>query len=302
MRKRKAISELGESSSPTDENDTENSEINFKMESNIELDYKQQENGQKVTPILEQERFLPMSNVGRIMKRVLPQEGKLSKEAKECMQECITEFLQFITSEASDKCASEKRKTITGEDLLFSFAKLGFDEYVEPLRVFLYKYRDAHKIKSYEEKNGEIPAASKHDFLEGLHEARVDEVDYINQHEPSHQIYTTPSNTNSNQENGLIDSSAVPGPSTSSATSSAMPQQYITQQQSSALQPLPVFYDPNTRQHYLSLPSSDGTQSLHPINLTAAGGSINLGTNVIQAVETSTDTDSSNYRPNHSEL
>lgn len=39
------------------------------------------------------------------MKRVIPQ-GKLSKEAKECMQECITEFLQFITSEASDKCAS----------------------------------------------------------------------------------------------------------------------------------------------------------------------------------------------------
>jgi len=27
------------------------------------------------------------------MKRVIPPEGKLSKEAKECIQECITEFL-----------------------------------------------------------------------------------------------------------------------------------------------------------------------------------------------------------------
>lgn len=56
MRKRKADSELAESSSPVDENDTENSDNNFKLES----DYKQQENVQKVTPILEQERFLPM--------------------------------------------------------------------------------------------------------------------------------------------------------------------------------------------------------------------------------------------------
>jgi len=39
------------------------------------------------------------------MKRMIPSEGKLSKEAKECMQECVTEFLLFITSEASERCA-----------------------------------------------------------------------------------------------------------------------------------------------------------------------------------------------------
>lgn len=39
------------------------------------------------------------------MKSVIPREGKLSKEAKECVQECISEFLLVITSEASEKCA-----------------------------------------------------------------------------------------------------------------------------------------------------------------------------------------------------
>ncbi|KAL3079393.1 hypothetical protein niasHT_036382 [Heterodera trifolii] len=98
--------------------------------------------------ILEQDRFLPIANISRIMKRVLPTEGKLSKEAKECVQECITEFILFITSEASERCSLEKRKTISGEDLLLAFRTLGFDEYLEPLEEFLKKYREANKLQS----------------------------------------------------------------------------------------------------------------------------------------------------------
>uniref|UniRef100_A0A915D2Y1 adenosine kinase n=1 Tax=Ditylenchus dipsaci TaxID=166011 RepID=A0A915D2Y1_9BILA len=98
--------------------------------------------------ILEQDRFLPIANISRIMKRVIPSEGKLSKESKECVQECISEFLLFITSEASEKCSTEKRKTITGEDLIVAFQTLGFDDYVEPMKEFLHKYREANKLHS----------------------------------------------------------------------------------------------------------------------------------------------------------
>ena len=37
---------------------------------------------------------------------------KISKEAKETMQECVTEFLLFVTSEASEICSNAKRSTI----------------------------------------------------------------------------------------------------------------------------------------------------------------------------------------------
>ncbi|CAK5073423.1 unnamed protein product [Meloidogyne enterolobii] len=82
------------------------------------------------------------------MKRVIPPEGKLSKEAKECIQECITEFLLFITSEASERCAIERRKTISGEDILTAFRTLGFDEYVTPLEDFLRKFKEANRLQS----------------------------------------------------------------------------------------------------------------------------------------------------------
>lgn len=33
------------------------------------------------------------------MKLALPENAKIAKEAKECMQECVSEFISFITSE-----------------------------------------------------------------------------------------------------------------------------------------------------------------------------------------------------------
>ena len=40
---------------------------------------------------------------------------------------------------------AEKRKTINGEDILFAMSTLGFDNYVEPLKLYLQKYREAMK-------------------------------------------------------------------------------------------------------------------------------------------------------------
>lgn len=100
--------------------------------------------------------------VARIMKTALPENAKIAKEAKECMQECVSEFISFITSEgmswvethhkfyiilissvtASEKCHQEKRKTVNGEDILFAMTSLGFENYAEALKIYLSKYRE----------------------------------------------------------------------------------------------------------------------------------------------------------------
>jgi len=94
----------------------------------------------------EQDRFLPIANISRIMKKALPTNAKIAKDAKETVQECVSEFISFVTSEASDKCQREKRKTINGDDLLWAMSTLGFEEYVEPLKLFLSKYREVSPI------------------------------------------------------------------------------------------------------------------------------------------------------------
>ena len=97
---------------------------------------------------LEQDKFLPIANVSRIMKRTLPANAKISKEAKETVQECVSEFISFITGEASDKCQREKRKTINGDDLLWAMTTLGFENYVGPLKVYLNNYRETEGEKA----------------------------------------------------------------------------------------------------------------------------------------------------------
>ncbi|RKP23924.1 histone-fold-containing protein [Syncephalis pseudoplumigaleata] len=92
--------------------------------------------------VKEQDRFLPIANVARIMKRALPDNAKIAKEAKETVQECVSEFISFITSEASDRCQQEKRKTINGEDILWAMQSLGFENYAEALKMYLHRYRE----------------------------------------------------------------------------------------------------------------------------------------------------------------
>jgi len=99
--------------------------------------------GDEYEEIREQDRYLPIANIARIMKNSLPDNAKIAKDSKDTVQECVSEFISFITSEASDKCMQEKRKTINGDDLLWAMSTLGFDKYVEPLRHYLSKYREA---------------------------------------------------------------------------------------------------------------------------------------------------------------
>ncbi|KAG5404490.1 hypothetical protein IGI04_010609, partial [Brassica rapa subsp. trilocularis] len=98
--------------------------------------------GESGGSVREQDRYLPIANISRIMKKALPPNGKIGKDAKDTVQECVSEFISFITSEASDKCQKEKRKTVNGEDLLWAMSTLGFEDYLEPLKVYLARYRE----------------------------------------------------------------------------------------------------------------------------------------------------------------
>lgn len=98
--------------------------------------------------IKEQDRYLPIANVARVMKLALPPRAKLSKESKECVQECVSEFISFVTSQAIDRCTLEKRKTLNGEDILWAMFTLGFEHYAETLKIYLAKYRQFEQIEA----------------------------------------------------------------------------------------------------------------------------------------------------------
>jgi nuclear transcription Y subunit beta len=123
----------------------------------------------------EQDRFLPIANISRIMKKALPPNAKISKDAKECVQECVSEFISFITSEACEKCLSERRKTINGDDLLHAMTTLGFEKYIDPLRIYLQRYREVTKTDKPEE--GLMPSSTVPDIKVKDNDSEEDDVD-----------------------------------------------------------------------------------------------------------------------------
>ncbi|XVF70897.1 hypothetical protein PTKIN_Ptkin11bG0199100 [Pterospermum kingtungense] len=98
--------------------------------------------------VREQDQYMPIANVIRIMRRILPSHAKISDDAKETIQECVSEYISFITGEANERCQREQRKTITAEDVLWAMGKLGFDDYVEPLTIFLNRYRETENERT----------------------------------------------------------------------------------------------------------------------------------------------------------
>ncbi|KAA8917183.1 hypothetical protein TRICI_000663 [Trichomonascus ciferrii] len=109
----------------------------------------------------ELDLLLPLANVARLMKNAIPENAKVSKEAKECMQECVTEFVAFVTSESAEICLGEKRKTINGQDVLHALTSLGMENYAEVLKIYLAKYRMFVNAKERDEHGEEMPDDSE---------------------------------------------------------------------------------------------------------------------------------------------
>nr|KYP73475.1 Nuclear transcription factor Y subunit B-6 [Cajanus cajan] len=109
------------------------------------LDSKGEGNSSNGEEQKQENRYLPIACVHRLIRKVLPKNTKVSDESKEKIMECVTEFISFITVEANHKCKEEQRKTITAEDLIHAMDKLGFEPYAKLLLFYLHRYRQHHQ-------------------------------------------------------------------------------------------------------------------------------------------------------------
>lgn len=67
---------------------------------------------------------------------------KISEKAAETMQEIVTEFILFVTSEAVDLAKEKNRGTIQGEDFLQALKNLGFDHYLHYTNQYFNKMQN----------------------------------------------------------------------------------------------------------------------------------------------------------------
>ncbi|CAL5038064.1 unnamed protein product [Urochloa decumbens] len=85
---------------------------------------------------------IPTVTVARIMRQASPKNSKITTDAKEAVTECVVEFNAVIIHAAVEECRRDRRTTVTGDDLILAMKNLGFDDYVEPLTLYLQRYRE----------------------------------------------------------------------------------------------------------------------------------------------------------------
>mmetsp|Transcript_23669 Transcript_23669/g.72353 ORF Transcript_23669/g.72353 Transcript_23669/m.72353 type:complete len:117 (+) Transcript_23669:87-437(+) len=74
---------------------------------------------------------LPRSIIAKLVKDRLPPSLRAGNDTIALLQECTSEFLQMVTSEANDACSEAGRKTISEEHILNALCKLDFARFAD---------------------------------------------------------------------------------------------------------------------------------------------------------------------------
>ncbi|XP_023938314.1 DNA polymerase epsilon subunit 3 [Bicyclus anynana] len=90
---------------------------------------------------------LPLTVVTRIVKETLPEGVAISKEARTGLAKAASVFVLYVTSAATNIVKNNKRKALTGQDVLEAMTDIEFDRFVEPLREALENYKQVTSAK-----------------------------------------------------------------------------------------------------------------------------------------------------------
>ena len=96
----------------------------------------------------EQDRLLPAANVARVMAATIPQNAKIARDARAFMQELVSEFICFLTSEVNDICIASRRRVMSAKDFVEAANNLDLNEYAELLKPLVPYFEKAGALNS----------------------------------------------------------------------------------------------------------------------------------------------------------
>ncbi|XP_015081899.1 nuclear transcription factor Y subunit B-6-like [Solanum pennellii] len=106
---------------------------------------------------------LPMANMTRIMRGILPTNAKIKDGSKESVQKLGSYYINRITKKAKERCNMERRKTVTAEDILWAMINMGLTIHARLLAQYLNRYREYNPPSYYNVRELNVtPLAASH--------------------------------------------------------------------------------------------------------------------------------------------
>jgi len=111
-------------------------------------------NHHHISPMAEkpEDLNLPHAVITRLIKEVLPDGVNVSKEARSAISRAASVFVLYTTSCANNLAQKQKRKTLTGQDVLSAMEEMEFEQFVEPLKKSLEAFKKEQKEKETKKK------------------------------------------------------------------------------------------------------------------------------------------------------
>ena len=100
-------------------------------------------NLQMSTP--EDDIKLPQATITKLISEQLPLGLNISKETREIISDCCLEFIHLLSSESNDVCERDLKKTITGDHVISALESLGFDEFIDHVKLVYQQHQQQQK-------------------------------------------------------------------------------------------------------------------------------------------------------------
>ncbi|WVN85067.1 uncharacterized protein L203_100209 [Cryptococcus depauperatus CBS 7841] len=93
----------------------------------------------------EDDVALPKATVVKIIQEMLPDDISASKEAKDIIFDCCTEWIKLISTQSNMVCEASSKKTISPEHVMEALKQLGFEDFLAEVEESHTDFKQAQK-------------------------------------------------------------------------------------------------------------------------------------------------------------
>eukprot|EP01134_Creolimax_fragrantissima_P001280 CFRG1280T1 len=97
---------------------------------------------------MSDDRDLPAASITRVVKESLPEGAAVAKDAKLALMKAATQFIIHATTYANEETIRNKRKTISGLDVINAMDELEFQDFKGILEDSLRMFREKKEKKT----------------------------------------------------------------------------------------------------------------------------------------------------------
>lgn len=105
------------------------------------------------------------ATVQKIISELISPDLTFSRDTRDALIECSIEFIMILSTESNDIAEQESKKTIASEHVLKALERLGFYDYLDPIKAVISEYKETQRGRDRKVGKLELSGRSEEELL-----------------------------------------------------------------------------------------------------------------------------------------